>query len=137
MRIRTSLLLLLSAVIAVSTAWATPIADKNDPHAVVRLNVSKQANQIFPVSVYKIDGEEIVPRDGVIRLTPGEHELFARGEVRRDLVPGISRDANPERAHGLSFNFEAGKEYFLGLKANSGNSDDWELIIWKERDLKN
>jgi len=44
----------------------------------------------------------------------------------------VSRGGTPS----LTYNFQSGVRYFIGVKADSPRRADWELVVWKEEEMR-
>lgn len=118
-------------------------------YAVLQTGDSRLAQHIFPVEIYNIDGEEQntgrvnnnnlnrIRVDRPIRhIEPGVHTIKARAFVDRRYVPGLTRDISNGKIEPLTHRFVSGKRYFIGLKADTSRSADWQLVIWKEEEIE-
>ncbi len=135
---RFSLVLLLPSL-ALLSACATgpdtgPMAGER--YALILTDVSRRAERIFPVEIYRIDDQEIRDPRGQRPIEPGVHTIRARGIVNRDLVPGLTRDLSRGGPQEITVNFQSGYRYFLGLKADSPRREDWELVVWKIEEVE-
>ncbi len=143
-RIRIILLAMVgSLLLTACTSQGGPKAGQR--YAILQTGDSRLAQQIFPVEIYNIDGEEqntgFVDNNNLNRIRvqrpirhiePGLHTIKARAVVDRRYVPGLTRDLSSGKIKPLTHRFMSGKRYFIGLKADSARSADWELVIWKE-----
>ncbi len=107
-----------------------------DRYAVIYTDGQRLAQQIFPVEVYRIDGEETLHRSGYLRLPSGTHTLRARAIVDRSLVPGLTKDLSRSGPQEITQHFQSGVRYFLGLKADSQRRANWKLVVWKEEPIE-
>lgn len=105
-------------------------------YALIQTGDTRLAHGIFPVAIYNIDGREIHSDRVLHRIEPGQHTIAARAAVDRRLVRGVSRDPVARGSPPLTFNFQSGRRYFLGLKAEGSRSRDWRLVIWKVEDVE-
>ena len=104
-------------------------------YALIQTKVGRSAQRIFPVEIYSIDGREVSRGPGLRKVAPGVHTIKARARVNRDLIPGTGR-GNSAGGDTLTHNFQSGRRYFVGLKADKPRSADWELVIWKIEDVE-
>ena len=105
-------------------------------YAIVHTAGSRKAEAIFPVVIYKLDGREISTERPSRKLKPGIHRINARAIVDRNLVAGLKTDLSRENNAPLVFNFQSGRRYFVGIKANSDRRADWRLVVWKIEDIE-
>jgi hypothetical protein len=84
------------------------------------------------VQIYSINGERINFRHQGLLLKPGHYLIGAnRATVSRNEIPGLSRDVTRPSQQPLEIDVEAGKAYYIGLKAKGSRSADWQLVNWK------
>src|SRR5579859_1248617 len=90
-----------AALAAVSlAALASPfLGSSKDPHATLYLNVDQRAKQIYPVSIWMVDGKLTNRSDqGVLWVTPGEYTFtFKMKVVNQADAPGLARDSGDQR----------------------------------------
>lgn len=128
-------LFLILALFLLATACARgPTTDlkAGERYSILYTAGSRKAEGIFPVVIYNIDGKEITSERNSHQLPPGRHTIKARGVVDRSWVPGLSKDLSRDGATSLTYQFESGTRYFIGLKAASSRRAEWELVVWKE-----
>ncbi len=112
------------------------IAQPHEPHGQVITSVDLPANYLYAVKINKVDGQEFPSRRGAVWLKPGRHEIgtVSDGSVNRSFVPGLAGDRSFPPTEPLVLDVEAGKIYYVGLKADSGRREDWKLVVWKTED---
>lgn len=133
--LRVLLLLNLALLTACATGPDTsPMAGER--YALVQTQASRRAHQIFPVQIYRIDDKEIRDDRAQHKLSPGVHTLRASAVMDRGLVPGLKRDLSRGGPQEITFHFQSGYRYFIGLKADSPRRADWELVIWKTEEVE-
>lgn len=149
---------LMAVLAAISmAALASPfLGSKSDPHATLYLNVDQRAKEIYPVSVWMVNGKLSNRGDqGMLWVTPGDYTFTFRvardalltankpgeigtSEAQRGVnmsdAPGLQRDSGDKRdqPHELKLTLEAGKAYYIGAKLGSGGK--WEPVVWKTED---
>lgn len=149
---------LAAAFAAISlAAVASPfLGSRSDPHATLYLNVDQRAKQIYPVSMFMVDGKLSNRGDqGMLWVTPGDYTFTFRvardarltankpGEigtsdaergVNMSDAPGLERDSGSknDQPHELKISLEAGKAYYIGAKL--GAKGAWEPVVWKTED---
>jgi len=135
-------LLVLAVAVSLLTACAGGtdvsrfIAQPNEPHGQVITSVDLPGQYLYAVQVYKVDGQEIPRRRGAVWLKPGRHEINAvsDGSVNRGFVPGLRIDRSFPSGKPLVLDVEAGKIYYVALKADDSRRENWELVVWKVED---
>ena len=146
------------AAVTVAAIASPFLGSKKDPHATLYLNVDQRAKQIYPVSIWMVDGKLSNRGDqGMLWVTPGDYTFTFRiakdqrltvnkpgeigtSEATRSVnmadAPGLVRDSGSRRdqPHELKVTLEAGKAYYIGAKL--GKSGSWEPVVWKTEDQK-
>ncbi len=114
------------------------IAQPNEPHGQVITSVDLPGQYLYAVKIYRVNGQEIPSRKGAVWLKPGRHEINAvsDGSVNRSFVPGLRGDRSFPASKPLVLDVEAGKIYYVGLKADNDSREDWELVVWKTEDQR-
>ncbi|HVA54946.1 MAG TPA: hypothetical protein VNI53_03985 [Gammaproteobacteria bacterium] len=119
-------------------AVASPfVGSRNEPHAVLYLNVNQSARQIWPVKIWAVDGK-LTNRSnqGVLWIKPGNYVFNIKlGTVNLADVPGLQRNAvYGQETHELKISVEDGKAYYIGAKFAA--SDHWKPEVWKTTDAQ-
>jgi hypothetical protein len=128
----------MALMLACAVVIASPfVGSRNEPHAVLYLDVSQTANQIWPVRIWSVDGE-LTNRSnqGVLWIKPGEYVFnFKLGKVNLDNVPGLKRNAvYGQDTHEMKISVEAGQAYYIGAKFEA--SGKWQPQVWKTEKSK-
>ncbi len=112
------------------------IAQPHEPHGQVITSVDLPAQYLYAVKINKVDGQEIPARRSSVWLKPGRHEIGTvdASTLSRSFVPGLAGDRSFPPTEPLVLDVEAGKIYYVGLKADSGRREDWKLVVWKTED---
>ena len=112
------------------------IAQPHEPNGQVVTSVDLPGQYLYAVEIYRVDGQEIPLRGGSVWLKPGRHEINAisDGPVNRGFVPGLRADRSFPSSKPLVLDVEAGKVYYVALKADSSRRENWELVVWKTED---
>lgn len=123
---------------AVVSAGNQALVSPNEPHGVVRVDVERKAEHIYPVKVVEINGDLVSVDDKVaLWLKPGKHTLTVRGMVERDNTFGVSRSVGQgNEDNSVEVTVEEGKIYYLGAKVNPRENGRWEPVIWKVKPAK-
>ena len=112
------------------------IASPSEPHGLVVTSVDREAENIYSVYAVAVNGQELPRRENALWLKPGEHSIKAinKTSLNRSFVPGLRGDRSRESVAPLTLNVEAGKTYYVGLKADGGRRADWQLVVWQIED---
>lgn len=112
------------------------IAQPSEPHGQVITSVDLPGQYLYAVKINKVDGQEIPARRSSVWLKPGRHEIGTvdASPLSRSFIPGLAGDRSVPSSDPLVLNVEAGKIYYVGLKADSGRRGDWKLVVWKTED---
>lgn len=131
-----SALTLLLVLLSTATLAQDFIASPSEPHGLVVTSVDLEAQNIYSVYAVAVNGQELARRENALWLKPGEHTIKAvnKSTLNRNFVPGLRGDRSRESIQPLTLNVEAGKTYYVGLKADSGRRADWQLVVWKIED---
>lgn len=126
-------LLMLPAMVLQAASPQDFIASPNEPHGLVVTSVDREAANIYSVYAVAVDGQELARRENALWLKPGEHTIKAinKTTMNRNFVPGLRGDRSREAIEPLTLNVEAGKNYYVGLKADGGKRSDWKLVVWQ------
>jgi len=132
----TSALTLLLVLLSTATLAQDFIASPSEPHGLVVTSVDLEAQNIYSVYAVAVNGQELARRENALWLKPGEHTIKAvnKTTLNRNFVPGLRGDRSRESMQPLTLDVEAGKTYYVGLKADSGRRADWQLVVWKIED---
>lgn len=114
------------------------LASPGEPHGVVRTDVERKAEQIFPVRIVEIDGE-LVSADNKVALwlKPGDHTIKVRGNLRQDYAGGVQRTVGHGKGtNELQFTVEEGKVYYIGGQKSPDTGNAWTPVVWKVEPAK-
>lgn len=130
----TGVVLALIGTMAVASPF---VGSRNESHAVLYLNVSQNAKQIWPVKIWSVDGK-LTNRSnqGVLWIKPGEYVFKIKlGTVNLADVPGLQRNAvYGQETHELKISVQDGKAYYIGAKFEA--SGKWQPEVWKTEKAK-
>lgn len=126
------------AFATVAAAGSNALVTQNDPHGIVRVDVEKRAQHIYPVKVVEINGKLVSADDKVaLWLKPGKHTLTVRGHVDRDNTFGLARSLGQgNEKNSVEIDVEEGKIYYLGARINPREGGRWEPVVWKVKAKK-
>lgn len=127
------MLLTLVAAAMPALADGAPFASANEPHAVVYLNGSPRAQDLYPVRVRSINGRLTVRENlPVLRLAPGTYKLQIRLETIKHMenLPGMVAGGTRHRTNDtLTLTVEPGMAYYLAARVQQNGN--WQPVIWK------
>ena len=114
------------------------IASPNEPHGLIITGVDMPGQYLYAVKVDRVDGQQIPPRETGIWLKPGKHTIDTVDDVNlnRSFVPGLRGDRSFPSKKQLELDIEAGKIYYVALKADGSRRSEWGLVVWKVEDQK-
>ena len=108
------------------------LAASDEPHGTVITGVKQSGKLIFPVEIYRVNGQRINFRGSALPLKPGTYQLQAgRAVVDRGVMPGLRGDTTRPDTSAIELVVAAGTAYYIGLKAEGSRSEDWQLAVWK------
>jgi len=126
------LAVMLALVLPALAAAQSFLASQDEPHGIVITGVKQSGKLIFPVEIYRVNGQRINFRDSSLPLKPGQYTLQAgRAVINRDVTPGLRGDVSRPDTSSIDIEVEAGQAYYLGLHAEGSRAADWELVVWK------
>jgi nicotinic acid phosphoribosyltransferase len=128
------ILLLLTTTISL----ANPFAKPSEAHGILKLNQSHPSNDIFPVKLYEINGEQVLKRENGVWLKPGKHSIKVSAVINKNQLTksitkfqkGYNRDKNI-----LDITVEEGNIYYVGYDASDRNPNNWKPVVWKTKSL--
>lgn len=121
------------ALAASAQVGANGLSSPDRPHGVVRTDVERKAEQIFPVRIVEIDGD-LVSADNKVALwlKPGEHTIKVRGHLRQDFAGGVQRTVGSGKGtNELQINVEEGKVHYIGGQKSPDTGNAWTPVVWK------
>lgn len=131
-----TILMLLPVMLAQAAKPQDFIASPSEPHGLVVTSVDREAENIYSVYAVAVNGQELARRENALWLKPGEHTIKAinKTTLDRSFVPGRRGDRSRKPVTPLTLNVEAGKTYYVGLKADGSRRSDWQLVVWQIED---
>lgn len=125
------LALLLAVPVVLFAAEESPYASTDEAHGVIRGDFSRRSEDIYPIQIRKVDGQEFPGKRNVMYLKPGERTItafiLADGLTSMDIRRGLRND-EPQT---LTLEVEAGKTYQVGAKLNRKGREQWTIVLWK------
>ena len=102
--------------------------------AYIVTSMNKKAACIAPVHIRKIDGREVQVNRGGFELEPGKHTMSGSAKVDTSFCKVVGRANERDPTPPLEAEFEAGKEYWIGLDHSASSRKDWKYVIWQVKD---
>jgi len=113
---------------------ANPFAKPSEPNGVLNLSSPQITKDIFPVSIYEIDGKNIISRNTAIWLKPGKHSIKVSSNIdlsyRSHSLTKRQKNLNKNNKT-LEINVEDGKMYYVGYDASDRDPNLWKPVVWK------
>ncbi|RFP70117.1 hypothetical protein DZK26_00935 [Wenzhouxiangella sp. 15190] len=136
MKERRLILILAGCLIALSALPAladSPFTQPGPESGMVVGTPGRPANNIYPVRVVEIDGQNISPRE-VMWLKPGKYTFTVSALVRNP--PGLSamrgRVRTQEGMNEIEVVVEAGKAYYIGAHYEGRERDKpYNLVVYR------
>ncbi len=126
-----TLLLLFSTFMIVASPFARP----SEPNGILRLNQDHPSENIFPVTVYQINGKQILKRNNAVWLKPGTHTIRVTSAIalnqRSKYASKRQKFNNPVEYNTLEIKVEEGKTYYVGYDTNDRDPNKWRPVVWK------
>ena len=118
--------------------YASPFAKPSEASGILNMSIARPAANIFPVTLYAIDGKQIVNRNSAVWLTPGEHTISVNAIIdisnrRSSLLRRYKTNKQVEN-NQIKITVEDGKIYYVGFDANDSDPNKWRPVIWKVKD---
>lgn len=111
-----------------------PIATSDQAHAVVRGDVGRRSEGIYPVTIVNIDGQEIPARKGPVSVTPGKHRFVVLGGVDLRNAFGTSVVIDADLDQSIEIDVQQGVTYYLGAEAQRNTPKRWRPVVWKQEE---
>lgn len=117
-----------------AVSLASPFVKPSEPHGLVVFNVNHSAHDIFPVSLYAIDGKQVITRQNAVWLSPGKHTLNVSSTInltaRSNVVTATQKRLNRKK-NIIEIDVKEGKKYYVGMDASDNSSNKWRPVVWK------
>ena len=97
-------------------------------------SLSHASQDVFPVSLYSIDGKQVITRKNAVWLSPGKHTIKVNSNVDLTARSGFvtARQKNNSFDNkAFEINVKEGKKYYIGYDASDNNSNNWQPVVWK------
>lgn len=126
---------LITLLLLSSLAMASPFVSPSKPHGKLNLGLSHPSQDIFPVSIIEIDGQQVIKRDNAVWLKPGTYTIRVSAIVsKKNRSTAIAKKQNyngSKTKNSLEVTVEEGKTYFVGYDASNRDSNMWGPVVWK------
>lgn len=119
-----------------SLALANPFVSPSEPHGKLILSIKKIPDNIYPVQIVAVNGNEIPVRGQAVWMAPGEYELKIKmdGAVNLRDLPGPTNLRMTEPGDNtLKITVEEGMVYYVGYEYVDGK---WKAVVWKQEKAK-
>lgn len=127
-------ILTLSLIIFSSLGITSPFAKPSEASGILKLNQDHPKNNIFAVSLFAIDGKQIIKRDNAVWLKPGAHTIRVSATVNLNSRSKLSikrQKVNNKQDNTLDIFIEDGKTYYVGYDTNDTDPNKWHPVVWK------
>ncbi len=128
---------LLTLILLTSISYSSPFVKPSEPHGLLVFSVSHSSQDVFPVSLYSIDGKQVITRKNAVWLAPGKHTIKVRSTIdltaRSGFVTARQKN-NSTKNKALEIDVQEGKKYYIGYDASDDNSNNWKPVVWKVKD---
>lgn len=118
-----------------TTLIANPYAKPSEPSGMLTLNQAHTAANIFPVTLYEVDGDQVIRRNTAVWLSPGTHTIRVSSKINLDnrskFVNQRQKFNNSSKNNTLEITVEEGKTYYVGYDTNDRNPNKWRPVVWK------
>lgn len=115
--------------------FASPFVKPSEPSGILKLSQSHPSADIFPVSIFSVDGKQIINRKNAVWLSPGNHTIRVKSEIgldsRSTKLITRQKNNNPKGNNTLELSVEDGKIYYIGYDASDRNPNKWRPVVWK------
>lgn len=135
---KTRLVATTALLLTTALAWAGTdfIAGMSEPHGKLVSDVERSTQKLFPVSIVEVNGQNIAPRESGLNLKPGHYTItVGNAKVDTQLAGATSRSVhNRESQNTIELEVEAGKTYYLAMKADGSDRSQWKVVNWKTQE---
>lgn len=118
-----------------SVLLANPFAKPSQPSGILKMNQPHPSANIFPVSLFEVDGKQIIVRDNSAWLKPGKHTIKVKSKINLDSrskkLVKRQKVNNLKQDNTLEINIEDGKTYYVGFDTNDQDPNKWHPVVWK------
>ena len=118
-------------------------------YGVVTTFTSDIPDRVYPAYIAVIDGRNVQPYSAIagidsmkhtFRLPPGDHTIRIVADLSDAtgvLSTGPTYTPRGEQPGEIKLFVEAGRQYYLGARLTGSRRDEWEAVIWSEKDIEN
>lgn len=114
--------------------FSSPFVKPSEPNGMLIFNASHASQDVFPVSLYSIDGKQVLTRNNAVWLSPGKHTIRVNSKIDltgRSGVVTARQKNNSFDNKVIKIDVKEGKKYYVGYDASDNNSNNWQPIVWK------
>jgi len=128
-------ILIITLLLIVNALSASPFVKPSEPSGILKLSQSHPSADIFPVSIFAVDGKQVIKRNTAVWLKPGTHTIRVNSAIPLDSRSRslIIRQKvnNPKDNNTLELTIEDGKTYYIGYDASDRDPNKWRPVVWK------
>ncbi|WP_395377456.1 hypothetical protein [Marinicella sp. W31] len=107
----------------------------SDESARLILQPNKSTQQLFPVTLQSVNGNQVASRGSAVWMKPGEYELSFTAAVDLTTTKGTFTSNGNRRSNKLQnklmVNLEADKTYYIAFEAKGIDRSQWKPVVWK------
>ncbi len=121
-------------ILFTSISLSAPFVKPSEPHGMLIFNVSHATQDVFPVSLYSIDGKQVITRQNAVWLSPGKHTIKVNSKINLTARSGVvtaRQKITSFRNKSIEIDVKEGKKYYVGYDASDNNSNNWHPVVWK------
>ena len=131
------ILLLLIPVVGLTGSQQYFVNPSEDSARLI-LQPNKSTQQLFPVVLQSVNGEQVASRGSAVWMKPGEYELSFSASVDLTTTKGTFVSNGNRRSNKLQnkllVNLEADKTYYIAFEAKGADRSQWKPVVWKTED---
>ena len=128
------ILLLLIPVVGFTGSQQYFVSPSDDSARLI-LQPNKSTQQLFPVTLQAVNGDQVASRGSAVWMKPGEYELSFSAAIDLTTTKGTFTSNGDRRSNKLqnklTVNLEADKTYYIAFEAKSPNRNEWKPVVWK------
>lgn len=115
-----------------TAAWSDDyFASQSEPYAKLLFQPLKKNKSLFPVILNEINGKQVMLREHISYLKPGEYELGFATLIDNRYTRTTVRSVKNKTNRKLNIKLEEGKTYHIAYDAHARDRSEWKPIVWK------
>jgi hypothetical protein len=127
--------LTLLSIIFSTVVLSNPFAKPSEASGILKMNVPHTSKDIFPVTLFEVDGKQVIRRNNAAWLKPGKHTIRVSASIpldsRSKAVTTRQKVNNSKNNNTLELIVEDGKIYYIGYDTSERNPNKWRPVVWK------